>query len=251
MVIRVLKLMSSRMAGILYCSYRGMDHHISFGFRNSNVAVIPNGVDCEEFKPDPEARRRVRAEVGIPEDAFVVGHLGRFHPMKDHATFFRAAETVHREMPEAWFMLGGPGVNADNAEFMKLATGYGLGERLKIVGERRDMPAALNALDVFCLSSGWGEAWPNVLDESLAMGLPCVTTDVGDSGRIVGDTGWAVNPRDPEAMATALLKALRESPEARATRSQRARSRADREYSLQQAVVEYSELFRNARGILK
>lgn len=245
-VIRLLKWYSPRMAGILYCSHRGKEQHRDFGYKNSLEVVIPNGVDCEEFKPDPQARQRVRAMFGIPQEAVVVGHLGRFHPMKGHNTFFEALEKIRVEFPDVWFVVGGPDVHVENHAFMKISAGRGLEGRLKIVGEQHDMAAALNAVDVYCLSSGWGESWPNVLGEAMAVGVPCVTTDVGDSGRIVGDTGWAVEPQNSEALANALRAALTESQEQRVARSQRARERIDGEYSMRRAAVGYADLFRRA-----
>ena len=84
-----------------------------------------------------------------------------------------------------------------------------LTDHIFLLGERNDIPAVMNGIDLFVLSS-ISEAFPNVLNEAMACGTPCVTTNVGDASLIVDNTGWVVSPKDPKAIANAVFKAVDE-----------------------------------------
>lgn len=86
-----------------------------------------------------------------------------------------------------------------------IADEMGLGDRLFFTGESEPL-AALNALDIACSSSIWGEGFSNSIAEAMACGLPCIVTDVGDSARIVGTAGTVIPPGSPTALADAILR---------------------------------------------
>jgi hypothetical protein len=98
-------------------------------------------------------------------------------------------------------------------------------DRVKLLGKQADMPSFMNAVDFLVLSSSHGEAFPNVVAEAMACGKPCIATDVGDAGSIVGGTGWIVPPADPETLAGAMLDALREEESLLRERERAARER--------------------------
>jgi glycosyltransferase involved in cell wall biosynthesis len=85
-----------------------------------------------------------------------------------------------------------------------LSIELGLKDCLVWLGERDDMPAIYNTLDILCSSSSYGEGLPNVVIEAMSCGVPAVVTDVGDSAYVVGDTGIVVPPKDPKALAHGL-----------------------------------------------
>ena len=99
------------------------------------------------------------------------------------------------------------------------------------------------ALDVASSSSAYGEAWPLVLGEAMACGVPCAVTDVGDSGLIVGDTGRVVPPKNPEALADAWHELLTLPPDAKAELGLAARRRMEEYFSLASAVAKYEDLY--------
>lgn len=181
-------------------SEAGKAYAVSRGFPADRTIVVPNGIDTVRFAPDSEARTRVRAEWGVPEDAPLVGMVARLDPMKGHPTFLRAAAVLSALRPEVRYVLVGGGPEAVRNALETLAGELGLGDRVVFAGARQDVAAVYSALDV-ATSASLGEGFPNVIGEAMACGVPCVVTDVGDSARIVDTLGVAVPPGQPEALA--------------------------------------------------
>jgi len=193
---------------ILSCSEKARQVHVACGYAVVKMVVVPNGFDLSQFKPDLDARFRVRAELGITNQTPLVGLIGRFDPQKNHAGFFEAAAVLHRQMPQVHFVLVGHGIDINNAALMQAITQAGVLANTHLLGLRNDMPALMAALDVLASSSSYGEAFPNVLGEAMACGVPCAVTDVGDSAYIVGDTGRVVATGDMAGLAHALAGIL-------------------------------------------
>ena len=192
-------------------------------------------------------RKRIRESFSIPLDAPVVGHIGRFHPMKDHATFLNAAAQLDRTHSDTHFLLCGRDVTPENSDIASMSGENDL-SRLHLLGERDDVPQLLSAMDVLC-SSSFSEAFPNVLGEAMAAGLPCVATDVGDSAQIVGDTGLIVPPRDPSALAQAISRLLQMNPAQRSALGRQAKNRIKEHYSLSRVVDSYQTLYQSVSEV--
>lgn len=167
---------------ILSCSEKARQVHVACGYAAEKMVVVPNGFDLSQFKPDLDARFRVRAELGLTDQTPLVGLIGRFDPQKNHAGFFEAAGVLHRRMPQVHFVLAGQGVDLSNAALMQTITQAGVLANTHLLGLRNDIPALMATLDVLA-SSSYGEAFPNVLGEAMACGVPCAVTDVGACGR--------------------------------------------------------------------
>jgi glycosyltransferase involved in cell wall biosynthesis len=181
-------------------------HAMARGFPRERTRVIPNAVDADAFRPEAALRQRTRQVWSIPDDGLLIGHAARADPMKDHATFFQAMALVRNRAPRARATCLVPG-----AEQVRDALRARLGPVANYVDVREweaGLAAAMNAFDVFCLSSAYGESYPNVLAEALACGVPCVATDVGDSASIIGEAGAIAPPRNPDALAEALIEVL-------------------------------------------
>ena len=171
------------------------------GMPASRIAVIPNGIDTQTMHPDPIAGALQRRAWGIPDDAFVIGCVARFDPMKDHPTFLAAAARFAREQPGTRFVCVGDGLAPYRDELKAQARSLGLDDALIWAGEMDSLRNVYNAFDVATLSSAFGEGFPNVVGEAMACGVPVVGTDVGDVRLIVGDLGEVVPPRNPQALA--------------------------------------------------
>lgn len=192
---------------IIVNSHAGRAYHLAHGFPAKKMVVIPNGIDTERFKPDLEARIRVRAEWGIPDQKILIGLVGRLDPMKDHPTFLRAAELLYQQRQDVCFVCVGTGAENYAQELYQFARELNISNQVIWTGARADMPAVYNGLDI-AVSSSYGEGFPNVIGEAMACGVPCVVTDVGDSAWIVGDTGLVVPPKNPEVLKTAIAQLI-------------------------------------------
>ncbi len=228
---------------IISCSQAAARHHAALGYPSERMIVIPNGFDLAAFRPDPAARRSVREELGLPAQALLIGSIARFHPMKDHANLVRAAGAAAMSEPNLHVLLAGSGVNTDNRMLMDWISATGVPQRFHLLGQRADMPRIQAALDLAVSASAWGEAFPLVVGEAMACGVPCIATRVGDTALMIGDTGVTVSPRDSEALATAISDLARTTPERRAALGAAARHRVRSEYAVETIAGRYRQLY--------
>ncbi|TGN39936.1 glycosyltransferase [Marinobacter confluentis] len=240
-IIRVNRWASVGADVVIYNSSLSRKQHEAFGFAMNPGQVIPNGFDTVSLFPDYERGQAARLALNMPLEAVVIGHVARFHPMKDHASFLRAVVDIMPKRPDVMCLLVGRDVDLQNPMLDRIVPPE-LESRFRIVGERDDVQDLMLAMDVFCQSS-WSEAFPNVLGEAMALGVPCVATDVGDSRCIVGDTGEVVPPSDSDALARQLLSMLGRSAEERASLGQAGRQRIEERYALPKMVKQYSDLY--------
>ena len=241
MIIFLNRLLSAQPDVLLYNSQKSKSQHENKGFSSMNGRVIPNGIDLEKFKFSDKARWQMRKRLGIPGYARVIGHFARFHPIKDHPEFLRIASLLVEKYPEVHVVMCGREVSPVNQELNRLIP-IGLQHRFHLLDERDDIPELLSCIDVFCLSSA-SEAFPNILGEAMSVGVPCVTTNVGDCAMIVGDTGISVVQGDSAALFKALESFLI-MPDTELDRlSARARSRIESNYGVEKMADEYAELY--------
>ncbi|HEY6187364.1 MAG TPA: glycosyltransferase [Pyrinomonadaceae bacterium] len=220
---------------IIFNSERGRAFHLAEGFPADRSLVIYNGIDTNRFKPDGEAGRELRARLGVGADTPLVGHVGRLDPMKDHPTLLRAAALVCRERGDVHFLCVGSGDDEDySGGLRRLATELGISDKVIWAGALSDMPAVYSALDLL-VSSSFSEGFPNVIGEAMACGVPCVVTDTGDSALIVGETGCVVEPRNPSALAGAIISLMEKDPQ---ERGRRARARILENFSVERMTAE-------------
>lgn len=197
-----LEALLARRADLVVANARSIrDDAARRGIDPARIAVVPNGIDTDAFRPDPRARGALRREWGVEDGTFLVGIVARLDPMKDHDTFLHAARLFLRDHGEARFVVVGDGDAARREGLKALSAALGLGERVIWAGERRDLPAVYSALDLATSSSAFGEGFSNALGEAMACGRSVVATDVGDARAVLGDQGLVVPARDPQALA--------------------------------------------------
>jgi glycosyltransferase involved in cell wall biosynthesis len=248
--------LSSRIPGaIVSVSFASRDLRVRAGYDPRKFVIIPNGFDLTQHRPIGESRRRTRRDLGVDDASVLVGLVARVHPQKDHRNFVRAAGLLSKRRPEVRFLLcggagfaGGGDTSPANRELVGTIAQEGLLDRFFLLGQRDDVPAIMNALDIGTLSSSYGEAFPLVIGEAMACGVPCVVTDVGDSGYLVGNTGRVVPPRDPVALARAWEDLIDLGPSGRLRLGQTARARIEAHFGLRHVVAEYRALYRRLLG---
>jgi glycosyltransferase involved in cell wall biosynthesis len=179
----------------------------------ARVLAIGNGVDVRRF--DPEAARpraALRAELGIPDHAVVIGMIGRMVAEKGYGEFFAAAAAVARQRPEAYFLVIGERLASERdagvtAQLERARAA--LGPRLVLAGVRADMPDLYAAMDVFTLPS-YREGMPRTIIEAMHMARPVVATDIrGAREEVVPEvTGLLVPTRDAQALEAAFLRLI-------------------------------------------
>jgi glycosyltransferase involved in cell wall biosynthesis len=242
-LIRIGAYLSRWPSKIIYVSRASRRQHRTLGYRDEQATVIPNGIDCERFRPRPGAREELRRILGVGPDTLVLGKVAVVRPMKDHGNLLSACALLKSRGLRFHLALIGRLTTADNGYLMQLIERAGVRDRVSLLGERHDMPSLIGGLDVLIVASAWGEAFPLVLGEAMASGVPCVTTDVGDSAWVVDDTGVVVPPRDPEALAEGVARLITMDGESRHRLGLRARARIEQKFKLGDVVGQYYDLY--------
>jgi glycosyltransferase involved in cell wall biosynthesis len=241
-IIRLGPLMSHRVERIVFCSEASARQHFHIGYPAARSLVIPNGVDTNEFIPAPEGKRSRRIDLGLPGDGMLIGHAGRFHPVKNHLGLIRAFSKAAALHEHAHLVLAGRGLDSGNMELRQLIAEHGLEDRVHLLGEVAQIQRLLPALDIY-VSASHSEAFPVGLLEAMACCVPAVATDVGDSAAIIGEVGIVVPPRSVERLSEGLLRLLAITPAERQALGEQARSRVSQLYSLRRMADSHQVLY--------
>lgn len=233
---------------IICNSWAGRRHLLDRGFPQQKMTVVSNGIPAACFRPDPRLRQRYREEFGFADGDFVIGIVARLDPMKDHENFLKAAAKVADSVPQARFVCVGHGEPAFAEKLKALGRSLRLDGKLLWTGARGDVSRLLNALDIFTLSSAYGEGFPNAVGEAMASGLPCVVTDVGDSALVVGGAGRVVPAETPSALADAWRELAALSEGERNEIGVAARRRIENKFPPERLIAETAACLREAVG---
>jgi glycosyltransferase involved in cell wall biosynthesis len=208
----------------------------------ARITTIPNGIDLARFHPDPIARREVRAELSIPESAWVIGTVGRLSPEKDQALLLRSLAPMLGENHRAILVGDGP----ERSALVALAESLKIARFVHFAGARRDVPRWLAAFDLFALTSR-SEGLPLVIPEAMATSLPVVSTAVGGIPAVVqeGVTG-SLAPAGSEADLARCFSSLTKDRARAAQLGATGRSRALERYSAERMVRDYFAIYARA-----
>jgi glycosyltransferase involved in cell wall biosynthesis len=216
--------------------------HIDYGYDAKRMVVIHNGFDFANFTVTPAQTASLRQHCGFAENEMVIGCVGRFHPDKGQENFVKAAAIVVADYPQAKFLLVGRDCDANNEQLMAWLTDRNLEQYFVLLGERDDIPVCLSAMTIFCMPSS-NEGFPNALAEAMAMGLPCVATDIGDAAILGGGRVTLIPAQDEQALASGLSKILNLSAEQRQQMGQCARERVLNEFTIKKARASFNAVY--------
>jgi len=214
--------------------------------RTGRMIAVTNGIDVDRFREDLTTRAVMRANASIPPGTKIVLAVGRLAEAKDYPNLLKACRIVFEKVPEAMLWIAGGGDLEDDLKAM--AIDLGVVDRVHFLGVRSDIPALMNAADVFALPSAW-EGFGLVVAEAMACGKVVVATDSGGVKEVLGDCGFLVPPRDCHAFADALIKAIEMSDQERKLAGDSGRYRIERLFSLDSAVDRWSSIYRSPPNV--
>lgn len=217
------------------------------GIQNAaSYTLIRSGIELDRFGHPQIPPQSLREQLGIPQDALVVGSVTRLSAQKAPLDLVAAFAQIHKQWPGAWFVIVGDGPLRPEVE-QELAAA-GIAEQVVLTGLRRDVPELLAAFDVFVLSSLW-EGLPRVLPQAMATGLPVVCTMADGSSEAVvpGENGFLAAKGQPEELAAGVITLLNDE-NLRCKMGENGRIRAP-EFGAVKMVQEIDLLYRSLLAI--
>lgn len=211
-VVKLLSFFSGRIPKkIIANSYSGKIDHIKLGYEEKKIEVIHNGYNLNVLKnhKNLNIRNKLRFKLGLKNTDILIGNIGRDHPMKDHYTFINSAFFLKKNKTNVKFLILGKGIKK-NQKLLQLINKRNLKNDVILLEPKSiDINNIYQTLDIFCLTSCDSEGFPNVLVESILNNTLTVTTDIGDSKKIVNNSQLIVPIRKPKEIANKLLKIIK------------------------------------------
>jgi glycosyltransferase involved in cell wall biosynthesis len=204
--------------------------------------TVHSGIDPANYDK-PVDKTAQRAFLKLDENAPLVGAVGRLGKQKSPLDFVQMAALVYSHMPQTHFVWAGSGPLKEAAQ--NLSEELGIGEVCHFIGEYKDVPSLLGAMDCFVLPSLW-EGFPIVLLEAMAAGVPIVATDIpgNDEAASSGKNGWLVPPASPSALAEKVLGLLNNLEQA-ATFARSSRERIHQEFTRAKMLASIQNVYQD------
>lgn len=200
-----------RWADGVICNSRVAARELASQVPAARLAVVPNGIDCSRFRYDDTLRAAGRSDLGLTDGEIAIGQVGRIDPQKNHRLLVESLSRLLPSFPNLKLVLVGEGTAEHREAVEQWIDAVGMRANVVWSPATEDMAKIYSSLDVLCQPS-LSEAFPNVVAEAMACGLPVVATDVGDTSLIVDACGWVVAPGDAQAFRDGLERAIAALP---------------------------------------
>ncbi len=227
---------------IVCCSEASRDAMVKRqGAPRQKIEIVYNGVELDRFDSIEPNSLGLRAELGIPADALVVGNVAKLTPRKQHRCLLQAASLVLEKVPGTHFVVAGTGYLQE--ELQQLAEKQGIGSNVHFLGFRNDVPQLLREFDAFAFPS-LSEGLPLALMEAMAARLPVVATEAPGNDELVieGETGYLIPVRDHQQLAERLIGLLTDG-EQRRQMAEAGRRRVEQHFSRPVMVERIKQLY--------
>jgi len=243
----------SRLIATFICISRALEENLrAQGAHMRESVVVYNGLDPADLVADDDPAK-VKGEFGFDPEAPVVAVIGRLDRWKGQDHFIKAMSQVVRNVPKVRALIVGdpePYCLDYFEELQSLVESLGLSGRVIFAGHRSDVPRLMRALTVLVHSSSEPEPFGRVIIEGMAVGLPVVATRAGAVPEIIEDgvSGILVPPRDPNAMAEAVISLLRD-PQRVSSIGKAARRRVEELFTVQQYLAGVEQVYQQVLGV--
>ncbi len=207
---------------------------------DGKIRAVYNGIDVSKFNPDFATRLRVRMELGLAREDFVVLAVGRLTKAKNYPLLIDAFADVCSSIRHARLVIVGDGPLA--AELREQVSRLENSELVTFLGSRDNVPELMNMADLFVLASQW-EGFGLAAAEAMATEIPIVVTDAGGLPEVVGDAGTVVPSGDRQALAASMRAVAQMPVAARARQGKAGRKRVETHFSLRRTADEWLHLY--------
>ena len=228
---------------IIVCADSIKSDHKQIGYKSSKIKIIENGFDLKHFNFSPKLFKK---KTNVSKTDVVVGVLGRFHPQKNHNLAIKSCSLAIKNGQDIKLYLAGSGMTTDEPLLKNLIGKYSMENFTRLFGALKDVRIFFNEIDVLLLPSRFGEGFPNVLAEAMASGIPCIATSIGDSKKIIGQTGWIVSTQKPKEIVSAFEEIIEmKKNNSWLEMKTAARHQIDQNFSISKMITSYSKCWKD------
>lgn len=230
---------------IISCGYACMNDHIKFGYNKRKWEVVFNGVDTNRFKSENKFKSKIiDSSIIMDHKTPILGVVGRYDKQKGHVILLDALNYLNKRDITFLCIMVGTNINYENKTLIDLIESYELKKNIIMLGQREDIHKIYGLFDLLVLPSINGEGFPNVLIEAMASEVPCLATNVGESKKIVGETGWIIDPCSSKQLSSNLIEIFTKiNSKNWINRKKNCRKKIINEFSIEVMINKYNEVW--------